>query len=99
MKFCQQLGFILLTSCICFGCDRTRASRVDCETIFERLIALELGEMGYQDPELIQRWMKRLRVRYRAELDECVGRTLPSTALLCIQEATTVEIVSHECLR
>ena len=81
-----------------YGCERHEASRADCEVIFERLIVLELAEMGYRDPALTKRWVTRLRARYRAELDECVGRELPPDALRCIQEAKTAEVVSHDCL-
>ena len=81
------------------GCERTGATRAQCEVIFERLISLELTEMGFKDPALTARWVKRLRARYRAELDECVGRAIPPEAMRCLKQAKTVEVVSHECLR
>jgi hypothetical protein len=90
---------VVMVAVSVYGCERREASRADCEVIFERLITLELSEMGYRDPALTQRWIKRLRARYRAELDECVGRELPPGALQCLQEAKTAEVVSHDCLR
>ena len=94
------LGCVLGGLLVCaLGCERVRASRAQCELIFERLITLELAEMGFQDPALTARWVKRLRARYRAELDECVGRAIPPEAMRCLKEAKTIEVMSHECLR
>lgn len=97
-----SLRGLLLSSALfssLFGCQERESTRAQCEEIFERLIVLELQEMGYHDPALARRWVTRLRSRYRAELSECVGRSLPDDAMTCIHTAKTAEVLSHECLR
>ena len=81
------------------ACERERATRFQCEEIFERLIILELREMGFNDAELSKRWIARLRRRYRAELEECVGKGIPAEAMRCIESAKSAEVLSHTCLR
>lgn len=93
---------ILSTFCLVStisACQSQRSTRVQCEEIFERLVSLELKEMGFDDAELSRRWISRLRRKYRAELEECVGKQIPNDAMRCMHEAKSAEQLSHDCLR
>lgn len=74
------------------------ATRAECETIFERLVALELAEMGYRDPALVDIRRRELAKRFSEDLQACEGRTLPEGAMACIAAATSAEDLSHRCL-
>lgn len=86
---------MLLSVCACGG---ERASAADCEAIFDRLVFLELQEMGFRDPALVSMRQMELRRHHRKQLKACVGRRLPANALRCVKEAASAESVSHECL-
>lgn len=86
---------MLLVICACGG---ERASSADCESIFDRLVFLELQEMGFRDPALVSLRQTELKQHHQEQLKACVGRRLPANALRCVQEAESAENVSHECL-
>lgn len=88
------LGALMLTACV-----EERASREQCQMIFDRLVTLELAEMGYADPALTARRQAELASRYRKQLAACVGKPIPPDAQACVARAETTEEVSHECLR
>lgn len=81
------------------GCRSRRASSEDCMQIFDRMVDVELKELGYRDPALAQLKRKQLRQRFAAEIGKCVGGTLSSKGLSCIETAQTTEQISHLCLR
>ena len=64
----------------------------------DRLVELELREMGFEDPELTRRRQEELSRRYRSEIASCVGRSLTDEAMRCIEAAETAEALSHDCL-
>jgi len=74
------------------------ATPEQCRAIFDRLVEVELAEMGYQDPVLAERRQAELARRYRSEIEECVGKAIPPGAMECIASAETAEALSHECL-
>ena len=80
------------------ACSGPRASEADCRIIFDRLVALELEEMGYRDPTLLSIRQNELSQRYQAEMGGCVGRPLPDHAMACIGDALSAEALSHNCL-
>lgn len=84
-------------SCLA-ACSSSPATTEQCRVIFDRLVALELHEMGFADPALTRRKQEELAARYQAELAACVGTPLPEGAMRCVAAATTAEIVSHDCL-
>ena len=96
IRTCCVLFFIALTVC---GCNPERASTEQCQAIFNRLVELELEEMGFRDKVLTKRRQAEFSMRYKDNLDACVGRVIPSGALQCIKSAKTTEDLSHECLR
>lgn len=77
----------------------TVATRSECEEIFERLVTLELTEMGYRDPVLASRQQATLSARFADSLEACVGQSLPDGAMDCVATAATAEDLSHHCLR
>ena len=81
------------------ACQSERATPEQCRIIFNRLMVLELAEMGFDDPALAQRRQVEFAYRYREEIVSCVGRKIPPGALKCVQTAQTAENVSHDCLR
>lgn len=97
MKILRWVSLVLLL-CVC-ACHGERASASDCETIFNRLVLLELQEMGFRDPALVALRQQELRERHREQLQACTGRRIPVGALACVADAETAEGVSHECLR
>ena len=81
------------------ACDSKRATPEQCRAIFNRLVVLEMAEMGFDDPVLTQRRQIDFAYRYRENINSCVGRKIPPGALECVKSAKTAESVSHDCLR
>lgn len=81
------------------ACQSERATYEQCRAIFDHLVALELIEMGYDDPALTERRQLEFTYRYRKDIESCVGRKIPPGALDCAFSAQTSEEVSHDCLR
>lgn len=90
---------LLAASSIVSACRANRASAEQCRAIFDRLVVLELKEMGFADPALARLKQVELAARYRDELAACVGRRLPARAMACVASARTAEALSHDCLR
>ena len=97
MKWAALCALLLLG--VGVGCQRDRATTEQCAMIFDRLVELELREMGFRDAELTRRRQTELRARHRDELATCVGRPLSAEAVRCVQAAESAEELSHECLR
>ena len=89
---------VVLAALLC-TCRSERATRDDCVAILERIVALELAEQGFVDPELTRRKQSEFSRRFAAELQRCEGLSLPPGARDCVARATSAEQVSHECLR
>lgn len=82
------------------GCDRRqRATEADCLAIVERIVDLELKEMGFRDPTLAEAKKKLVQQRLSPEIADCVGRRLARKSLACVDTSSTVEELSHDCLR
>tara|TARA_Y100001968_G_C18938994_1_gene517787 strand:- start:243 stop:509 length:267 start_codon:yes stop_codon:yes gene_type:complete len=81
------------------ACQSERATPEQCRMIFNRLVTLELAEMGFDDPELAQRRQVDFAYRYRKQIVACAGRKIPPGALKCVRSAKSSESVSHDCLR
>lgn len=88
--------FVLLSV---LGCDRKDATEEDCQVIFDRLVALELAEMGFSDAKLLELKQAEFRARYQAELSSCVGKPISPRALSCVATAQSTEEMSHECMK
>jgi len=80
------------------ACSTQHATPEQCRAIFDRLVVLELYEMGFQDPALATIRQEELAKRYQDEIDSCVGRPLPTGAMECIAKAKDAESLSHDCL-
>ena len=98
MKWLPYLIFAALISFLP-TCDSERATQEQCRAIFDRLVQLEVREMGFNDPVLTVRRQAEFAARYANEIRACVGRPIPPAALKCVLSAETAEAVSHECLR
>ena len=81
------------------GCGSRRASPEDCERIFDRMVDVELKELGYRDPALSELKRNQLKQRFAAEIGKCAGGKLSPHGLSCIETAQTGEQISHVCLR
>lgn len=90
-----RLAFALLL----VTCRSERASDADCAAILDRIVALELAEQGYRDPELTRRKQHEFAHRFAADVQRCHGLSLPPGARECVERAASVEELSHECLR
>jgi hypothetical protein len=89
----------LAASLLVAACSSEAATRDQCRMIFDRMVLLELREMGFADPALAARRQTELAQRYGKELDACVGQPLAPGALRCVSDASTAEEISHRCLR
>ena len=89
------LGLMLLL----LTCRSERAGADDCAVILDRIVALELAEQGYRDPELQRRKQQEFARRFAPELQHCEGLSLPPGARECIARAASAEEISHVCLR
>jgi hypothetical protein len=90
---------VVLISIALSGCERgAPATQAECALIFDRLVELELQEMGYRDPVLLKLWQGRLAVRHEGLVSSCVGRRLPPGAMECVRRVASAEALSHECL-
>ena len=96
----KRLLFLIVTGIMILpACDSERATYEQCRTIFDHLVALELTEMGFEDPILTQQRQLESAYRYRKDIESCVGRQIPPDALECVLSAKSAEDVSHHCLR
>jgi len=90
---------MVLTTWLLSGCSNEEASVEQCRAIFDRLVTVELEEVGFRDPALAELTRAELSTRHHAEIAKCVGRRLPRHAMSCVMAANNAETVSHECLR
>lgn len=80
------------------SCTGERATEQQCHAIFDRIVEIELEEMGFRDPALAARHKTELRARYQSALRGCIGRDISAHALSCVATAKTTEELSHKCL-
>jgi hypothetical protein len=81
------------------SCTRERATEQQCHAIFDRIVEIELEEMGFRDAALAARRTNELRARYQNAIRGCVGRDISANALTCVATAKTTEELSHKCLQ
>lgn len=81
------------------GCSREPATERQCQAILDRIVELELTEMGFADPVLLGRTQHELRGRYRTELAACVGKSISAGAMDCAMRAESAEELSHGCMK
>jgi hypothetical protein len=92
-------SWLFVLAALLSACRSERATRDDCAAILERIVALELAEQGFIDPELTRRKQSEFARLFAADLQRCEGLSLPPGARDCVARATSAEQVSHECLR
>lgn len=95
---CRVLGYgvLVMASTACRG---TLATEADCGRIFDRIVELELRELGFIDPVLQERKRSELRRFMASDLALCPGRRLAPGASVCVAEAPTAEDLTHRCFR
>lgn len=81
------------------SCTGERATEQQCHTIFDRIVEIELEEMGFRDTALAARRKAELHARHHSELRGCIGRQISARAMSCVATAKTTEELSHKCLR
>jgi hypothetical protein len=81
------------------GCHRHVATSEDCRFILDRIVELELHELGFRDPALAVRKVAMAERLFAADLLTCTGVRIKETAIDCVRQATSVEEISHRCLR
>jgi hypothetical protein len=89
----------VLAAALVIGCARRRATAEDCREILDRIVTVELMEMGFRDRELAARKRREIRRSFGPELARCQGRPLSAAGLACVRTARTTEELSHVCLR
>jgi hypothetical protein len=80
------------------ACRSRRATPEDCLRIFDRMVDLELKELGYRDPALSELKRQQLGRSLASEINQCEGGRLSPSALSCVEGARTAEEISHQCL-
>ena len=90
------IGFVL-TLCV-QSCTRERASEQQCHAIFDRIVEIELEEMGFRDAALTARRKDELRARHQTAVRGCIGLQMSASAMTCVATAKTTEELSHKCL-
>jgi hypothetical protein len=80
------------------ACTRELATEQQCHAIFDRIVEIELEEMGFRDAALAARRKAELRARHQNALRDCVGRYISDQAMACVATAKTTEELSHKCL-
>lgn len=80
------------------SCTREGATAQQCHVIFDRIVEIELEEMGFRDVALAARHKTELRARYQSALRGCIGRDISARAMACVATAKTTEELSHKCL-
>lgn len=80
------------------ACEPPRASAEQCRQIFDRMVELELRQMGFQDPVLAKRRQADLAARFRQDLESCVGRPMPEDAMACVAKAQNTQSLLRDCL-
>jgi hypothetical protein len=84
------------------GCGHP-ATEAECQTIVERIVALELQAQRVTDPtEVAKRRGESLGTADggRSEvLQGCVGRNITDRALACVRGATTASEITDRCLQ
>ena len=92
-----------LVAALCFAwvpsCARELASEQQCHAIFDRIVDIELEELGFRDPALAARHKADLQRRYARTLRDCVGHAISERAMTCVATARTTEELSHKCLQ
>ena len=97
---CLVAGLLLLSLLASTsGCRGAPATEAECRAILDRIVELELGELGFRDPVLAERKKAQLGRQLADELGKCVGLPLPAGALACVRRARSTEEISHGCLR
>lgn len=94
----KALVALLFTVCL-QSCTRERATEQQCHAIFDRIVEIELEEMGFRDVVLAARRKDELRARYQNAVRGCIGRDISARAMSCVATAKTTEELSHKCLR
>jgi hypothetical protein len=94
-----RLAPLLLMLTLAAGCAPRRATLEECGELLDRVVALELEELGYRDPALVARRQRELRSRLAEDQRQCVGRRLVPRALECARAARSAEELSHRCLK
>lgn len=92
-------ALLLLTLTLAAGCAPRRATLEECGELLDRMVALELEELGYRDPALVALRQRELRARLAEQQRQCVGRRLAPKALECARAARSTEALSHQCLK
>jgi hypothetical protein len=88
----------LVAAAIACSCSRHRATDGECHAIFERMVELQLAELGYHDPVLAESKKAELERTLAPEIAACSGRRLDDAALACVRDARSSEDVGR-CLR
>jgi hypothetical protein len=88
----------LLITLFVQSCTGERATEQQCHAIFDRIVEIELEEMGFRDVALAARRKDELRARHQSAVRGCIGRQISTRAMSCVATAKTTEELSHKCL-
>ena len=98
MRILRGLPLGLAALALLSGCHRHRASPQDCKAALDRLIDVELVELGYRDPILRTRWHRELERRFALDLERCRSGRVRDDLRLCLQGQHSSQAIVQQCL-
>jgi hypothetical protein len=90
--------WIPLLAVLLSGCTRHRATEVDCRAVLDRIVGIELHDLGYRDPVLARRRQRQLAASLRNDLGACRGAWIRDDVAACLARARSNEQLVHDCL-
>jgi len=81
------------------SCRGEQATAEFCSVVLDRIVEVELAELGFRDPALAEMKRRDMRRAFAAEVQRCVGRRVAPGALACVRAAVSTEEIAHQCLR
>jgi hypothetical protein len=92
-----SFGASLLLGLALAGCGR-KATREDCERLFDKNVEVKLKSDGVSDPAVVQKRQEELRASFKEDIDKCIGRRVTDGMLSCVSTAESAEQID-KCLR
>jgi len=93
----SMLRFFLVTLLVT-GCSGQRATHEECAEILDRLVALDMVELGFRDVELTAIKQRELRAKFSAALNDCTHMKIKPGAMECVRRVRTPKEIVERCL-
>jgi len=81
------------------SCQGEQATAEFCSVVLDRIVEVELTELGFRDLALAEMKRRDMRRLFAGDIQRCVGRRVAPGALACVRAAASTEEIAHQCLR